>query len=119
MGTYSIIKCIGSLSVVPGTELLKPFDFLRDSSVFCYSKSTPSTMFFFKIILFTYFFIFGCAVTSCGPGFSLVAGSKGYAPVSVLGLLIAVTSLAAEALGTQAAVVWLPGLVVPRHEASS
>ena len=119
MGTYSIIKCIGSLSVVPGTELLKPFDFLSDSSVFCYSKSTPSTVCFFNIILFTYFFIFGCAGSSCCPGFSLVAGSKGYTPVSVLGLLIAVTSLAAEALGMQAAVVWLPGLVVPRHEGSS
>ena len=130
MGTYSIIKCIGSLSVLPGTELLKPFNFLGDSSVFCYSKSTPSTVCFFTIILFTYFFIFGCAGSSCCPGFSLVAVSG--APAAVQGFSSRGPSrrraraggarfqeLRLTGSGAQTQELRCTGLAPPRHVGSS
>ena len=93
MGTYNIIKCIGSLSVVPGTELLKPLDFLSDSSVFCYSNEPLQPCIFLNNLLIFYFwlcwfFVLLRLFSSCG--------SEGYSLVSVLGLLTAAASLAAE-----------------------
>ena len=52
-----------------------------------------------KIILCIYVFIFGCAGSSLLDGLSLVAARGSYSLVVVCGLLIAVASLVAQALG--------------------
>lgn len=103
MGTYSIIKCIGSLSAVPGTRAPKTLDFPGDSSVFVIPNEPLRPCLFVLFCFYLLIFYFGCAGSSRCSGFSVVARAKGYALVSVLGPLIAVPSPLQEQAGCIAA----------------